>query len=347
MPAPKNPFQPYADRHKEIKGPGDARPTALEVVQDLGLNNTLTNRVFLVTGCTAGLGIETARALYATGAHVFMTVRDVAKGSSVIKDIRSSSPDSHGSLTLLEVDLSSFASIRAGVTDFLSKSTRLDVLICNAGVMMCPYSTTAEGFEMQLGTNHYGHFLLFQLLKSVLEESSTPEHTSRVVFVSSSGHSMGPIRFDDMNFSGGATYDKHLAYAQSKTANIYAASSIERHFGSSTPAIHGISVHPGAIMTDLARHMTPADFESFGASWLEIQKIMKNPQQGAATQVWAAVTPYFNDKGGVYCTDVGEAGPMTESTLPGGPGYYEPHAYDQEAEEKLWSISCEAVGVNV
>lgn len=339
MGAPTSFHQPYADQHRETKGPGDARPTASQVLQDAGVIGKLGDKVMIITGCSAGIGIETAKALHSTGATLYLTVRNKAKGEAVIKDILSSSKGK-GPLSLLMMDLSSLESVRSAAKDFLSKSKTLNVIVNNAGIMATPEGKTAEGFESQLGTNHYAHFLFFQLLKPALLASSTPAFQSRVVSVSSSGHRTAGILFDDMDFAK-AGYNKWMAYGQSKTANVYMANSIERHYGAK--GLHGLSLHPGVIYgTDLARNLSTEEVDQM--SQMGLEKISKNVQQGAATQVWAAVSPDLEGKGGVYLADVGEAKPVEEGEIGGGPGYA-PHAYDEEAEERLWKLSYEAVGL--
>ncbi|OCL09456.1 short-chain dehydrogenase/reductase-like protein [Glonium stellatum] len=340
MGAPTSYYQPYARQHEYPQGPGDARPTALQVVEDEGLVGKLSDKVMIITGCSAGIGVETARALHATGAKIFLTVRDKEKGEAVIQDIIKTSRGK-GSIELILMDLSNLSSVRFAAVDFLSRSDRLNVLIENAGVIVCPESKTADGFEMQMGTNHFGHFLFFQLLKPTLLKSSTSSFQSRVVTVSSSGHRISPIRFHDMDFAKEG-YHKWTAYGQSKTANICLANSIERHYGAK--GLHGHAIHPGAIFeTEGLRHATEEDTAQMGGIEA-FEKVAKSVAQGAATQVWAAVSMYLEGKGGVYLSDVGEAKPAAENELLGGPGYG-PHAYDEEAEEKLWKLSYEAVGL--
>lgn len=211
--------------------------------------------------------------------------------------------------------------------------------------MACPYTRTTDGFELQFGTNHLGHFLLFQLLKPLLIATAARSGTpSRVINVSSAGHRRSGIRWDDWNWASEAAYNKFLAYGQSKTANIYMANELERRYGA-TQGVHGWSVHPGAIATELGRHMQPGELEAMGID--KIQHLFKSPEQGAATTVWAAVAEHFEGKnGGRYLADVGESAPMVpgEEPVPAG-SEYAPHAYDEEAEKRLWKLSCEAVGV--
>jgi len=343
MGPPQKPYQPYADLHVDTKGAGDQRPTAMQVIQDEGLVGKLGGKVFLITGCSSGIGVETARALHATDADIYMTVRAEKKteGEAVIKAILAKS-NGKGKLELIFMDLASFDSIRAGAADFLSKSKSLNVLIENAGIMMCPKGKTADGFETQIGTNHFGHFVLFQLLKDALLASSTPDFQSRVVVVSSAGHRFSGIRFDDMNWDKG-DYDPAQAYGQSKTANIYMANSIERHYGSK--GLHATSVHPGGILgTGLGRHMDESTVKTMYSAVQKMLPFFKSAEQGAATQVWAAVDKHFNDQGGVYLADVGESEPSPPDPRPASGGYL-PHAYDEEAEERLWKISCDVVGI--
>lgn len=334
-------YQPYAKQHENPTGIGDARPIALQVIEDEGLVGKLSDKVMIVTGCTAGLGIETARALNATGAKLFLTVRNQEKGEAVIQDIMNTS-QGKGSIELLLMDLSSLSSVRCAAADFLSRSDKLNVIINNAGVSMCPESKTEDGFERQWATNHLGHFLFFQLLKSTLLKSSTASFQSRVVNVSSSGHRYSPIRFHDINFAKEG-YHAGLAYAQSKTANIYMANSIERHYGAK--GLHGHAIHPGTIFgTEGLRYATEEDIAAMGGKG-PLRKVEKSVAQGAATQVWAAVSKYLEGKGGIYLSDVGEAKPADEMELVGGPGYG-PHAYDEDAAEKLWKLNYEDVGLS-
>lgn len=203
----------------------------MAIIEDEQLVNKLTDKVILITGCSSGIGVETARALHATGAHLFLTVRDMKKGEEVVKSILASNPTSQGKVELLKLELDSLQSVREGAAEFLKRSKQLNVLINNAGVMACPEGQTKDGFETQFGTNHVAHFLLFQLLKPALLASSTPAFHSRVVSLSSSGHRYSPVLLTDLNLKARG-YDKWVAYGQSKTANIYLATEIERRYGS-------------------------------------------------------------------------------------------------------------------
>jgi NAD(P)-dependent dehydrogenase (short-subunit alcohol dehydrogenase family) len=168
----------YAALHKNIKGPGDARPTALQIVQDENLEGKLTGRVALITGCSSGIGIETARALHATGATLSLTARDLGKAKSALPEIITSDR-----VHLLELDLMSLDSVRACTAKFLSKSQTLNIFIANADVMACLEGKTKNGFESQLGVNHLAHFLLFNLLKPTLLASAESQLPSRAIFL--------------------------------------------------------------------------------------------------------------------------------------------------------------------
>lgn len=274
---------------------------------------------------------------------MYLTVREAkkAEGEKIIKDIKSTSKGS-GKLELVFMDLAVFDSVRAGAADFLKRSPTLNVLVENAGIMAPAYSKTPAGYELQMGTNHFGHFLLFQLLKDRLLASATPSNPSRVVIVTSAGHHFSPIRFSDMNFDKGGDYDGYTAYGQSKTANIYMASSIERHYAARN--LHATSVHPGAIWdTDIKRHQSVELIDStFDMSLMK--PLTKSVEQGASTQVWAATAEYFRDKGGLYLSETGVAGPHPEGAHMAIGGYVG-HTYDEEAEERLWRLSCEVFGV--
>lgn len=325
----------YAEAHKSPQGPGDARPSALDIVKDEGLEGKLVDKVFLITGCSSGIGIDTARALSATGAKLFLGVRDIAKGESALADILEP-----GRVELFKIDLNSLESVREAAQTFLQKSSTLNVLINNAGVMATPKGKTADGFETQFGTNHLAHFLLFQLLQSTILASSTSNFNSRVVALSSSGHRTSGILTDDYNFEH-TEYSPWVAYGQSKTANIYMANEIERRYGSQ--GLHALSLHPGGIATGLQVHLSAAVKESWFAD--EVVKLhFKNTAQGAATAVYAAISKDWEGKGGRYLENCAESGPVPEPHTATTPGYVL-HTYDEEKEKKLWLDSLKMVGL--
>ncbi|GES65927.1 short-chain dehydrogenase [Aspergillus terreus] len=325
----------YAAAHDAPKGPGDGRPTATQIIGTEGLEGKWTEKTILITGCSSGLGVETARALAKTGATLYLTARDVKKAKVALGNVLD-----RDNVHLLTLDLSSLESVKACAADFLSRSSSLNILIENAGVMAPPEGRTKEGFETQFGTNHLGHFLLFLLLKPVLLASSTPEFHSRVVILSSSGHRDSEVNFENINLEG--EYHPLKAYGQSKTANLWTANHIERKYG--THGLHAFSVHPGLVMTDLMRHI-PRDQVKMQAKNKDLISWLKTPEQGAATTVWAAVSASLESFGGKYLEDCHISKPYREGTDPWGPGYA-PWAYDNEKEAKLWSLSLRSVGMD-
>lgn len=295
----------------------------------------LAGKVVLITGCSSGIGIETARAMKATGAHVYATARDITKGQKALGDALEP-----GKLDLLQLDLNSLASVRRFASSFLEKTDgKLNILINNAGVMETPEGKTEDGFETQFGTNHLAHFLLFQLLKPALLASSTPSFNSRVVAVSSLGHRYNPINFDNIMLTG--EYEPKRAYAHSKNANIYFANEIERRYGSS--GLHALSLHPGGIWTGLQVHI-PEQIEAW-KKFPAVEAHMKSLEQGAATTVWAAVAKCWEGRGGKYLVDCQVSPPVREGASLLETGYAE-WAYNKENEQRLWKLSNTLVGLN-
>ena len=207
--------------------------------------------------------------------------------------------------------------------------------------MVCPESRTEDGFETQFGINHLSHFLLFQLLKETMLNSSSPEFASRVVSLSSCGHRGGLVRSEDYNFDS-EPYNPWAAYGQSKTANTYFANEIERRFGGH--GLHGLSVHPGLIHTPLERHIAEDPLAQGFLANPVASSLYKSPEQGAATTVWAVVSKNWEGGGGRYLEDCSEAKPFDESSeVPLHASGYAPHAYDQKAAERLWTDSLKTV----
>lgn len=327
----------YAAAHANPSGPGDARPTALQIVKDEGLEGALTGKVALVTGVSSGIGIDTAKALAATGLRVFGAVRNLSKANEALKGHLQTDG---GNIELLHCDMNSLSSVRKCADEFLSKTdNKLNLLVNNAGIMMTPEGRTADGFELQFGTNHLAHFLLFQLLKPALLASASPEFPSRVVSVSSVGHRGSEIHFDNLTLEG--IYDPVVSYGQAKTANIYFANELDRRYGSRN--LHATSLMPGGIWTGLQKFLPSEVLDGWKAA-PDLQLGMKSPEQGAATTLLAAVGKEFAHKGGKYLEDCAVAGPAKEGATLADAGYA-PYAYDAEKEGKLWKISCELVGV--
>jgi NAD(P)-dependent dehydrogenase (short-subunit alcohol dehydrogenase family) len=295
-------------------------------------NIDLSGRVALVTGASGGLGAETARAFAEKGAHVILTARDMRKGESVAASIRASTGNPR--IELEELELGSFASIRAFAQRFLQRHDRVHILVNNAGVMACPFDRTSEGFEMQFGSNHLGHFLMTCLIAETLVRGAP----SRVVSLSSRGHTLSPVVFDDIHFAR-RPYDKWLSYGQSKTANVLFAVELDRRLGPS--GVHANAVHPGVIMTDLARHLVPEDLESLRARQPGGELKFKSIPAGAATSAYAATARELEGKGGLYLEDCHVAEIDDCPTAPGGVRSY---ALDPKAAARLWQVSEEMVG---
>lgn len=326
----------YAEAHLNVQGPGDARPTALQIIKDEAVEDKLRDKVIVITGTSSGIGVETARALAATGSRLFLTARDLTAARTALADFFDP-----GRMDLVEMDLSSLDSVRAAAKEILAKTDKVNILINNAGVMAVQnLEFTKDGHELQFGVNHLAHFLFFELLKPALLAATTPDFHSRVVSVSSTGHIIGGINdADNYNYQKGG-YQPWTAYAQSKTANIYMANEIERRYGAQ--GLHATSLHPGGIMTKLARHIPEAEVQM----WSERKDLFltyKSVEQGAATTVWAAIGKQWEGRGGKYLADCDEAKPSeSDDFMAGG---YAKHAYNEELEGRLWSDSLRLVGL--
>ncbi|KAF2847204.1 NAD(P)-binding protein [Plenodomus tracheiphilus IPT5] len=325
----------YAEAHAKPQGPGDARPTALRIIQDESAEGTLKGQVVVITGTSSGIGIETARALAATGATLFLTARDVSKAESALAGILEPSR-----MEIVQMDQASLASVRTAASTILAKTSKIHLLVNNAGIMAIPdLRHTADGHELQFGTNHLSHFLFYKLLEPALLAAASPELPSRVVSLASSAHNVhGLNASDDYNFTK-TEYDPSVAYGQSKTANIYLANEIERRFGSKN--LHATSVHPGLVSTGLTRHMHPDAFKGMEHLW----PTMKSVEQGAATSVWAAVGKTWGTEGGKYLVNCAVAEPYVEGDDKFTALGYAPWAYDVDEAKRLWSDSLKIVGL--
>ncbi|PVH88659.1 short-chain dehydrogenase [Cadophora sp. DSE1049] len=324
----------YAAVHANPNGPGDARPTALQIVQNEGLSGKLNGKTIFITGCSSGLGVETAKALYTTGATLYLTARDLSKAKTALGSLAESSR-----VHLLELDLNSLESVRKCAAEFLAQTQTLNIFIANAGVMAIPEGRTKDGFETQLGTNHLAHFLLFNLIKSALLASTTPDFNSRAVILSSVGHRSAEVNWDNINLDG--EYNAWVAYGQSKTCNLWTANEIERRYGSQ--GLHAWSIQPGGVATGLLQHMSEEEKAGLGND-PTLVKIFKSPEQGAATTLWAATAKALEGVGGKYLEDCQIINAWTEADGQWGPGYAS-WAYDAEKENKLWAKSLEMVGL--
>lgn len=301
-------------------------------------NEDLTGRRVVITGGASGIGVETARALAGAGADVTLAVRDLAAGEAAAEDIRKSAL---GLLDVRPIDLANLASVAAFAEGWGDEP--LDILINNAGVMACPLAYTEDDLEMQIGVNHFGHFLLTALLARALMNAAEEGRAARVVQLSSIGHRRSPMNFDDPHYRN-RPYDKWEAYGQSKTANSLFAVAFNERFQDA--GINANAVMPGGIMTALQRHLEKDEMVAMG--WMDAQGALragfKTPEQGAATSVWAAVSEDLEEVGGLYLEDCAEAKPFSPDDPTHG---VMPHALDFEASERLWALSEETVGIRL
>ena len=275
----------------------------------------------VVTGATGGLGIETARALASAGATVTITGRSTEKIEKALETLRSEVPEAQ--FDAEELELASQASIRAATKRIVESGRTIHLLLNNAGVMMCPEGKTEDGFETQFGTNHLGHFTWTAGLLPALAPGA------RVVTLSSGAHAFGTCDVDDLNWEK-RDYDARLAYAHSKTANLWFGSELQRRFGD---RLLSLSVHPGVIQTDLSRHVPQEVMDAMRAGFVERGVKVKDVPQGAATSVWAATSDRLRDHGGSYLADCQIAEPISAENAASG---YAPWAYETENAERLW-----------
>lgn len=317
----------------------DASSTTDEVLSGIDLRG---ERI-LVTGVSAGIGIETARALAAHGAHVVGTARDIAKAEAATAQVRQDAASGGGRFEIVALDLANLASVRGCASALLARKEPFDVVIANAGVMATPFGHTADGFETQFGTNHLGHFVLVNRIAPLIREGG------RLVNLSSAGHRYANVDLEDPNFER-TPYHPFVAYGRSKTANIlFAVAFDQRHRGR---GVRAAAVHPGGIRTELNRHM---DAAALGQIIEQMNKQLaaegkppfqyKSVAQGAATSVWTAILGSPQEIGGHYCENchVGQvvADDVTISAVSEGVRGY---ALDAHNAEALWKKSEELVG---
>ena len=309
-----------------------AETTTDEVLEDVSLQG----RHFMVTGASSGLGEETVRALSSAGAKVTMVARNLDKLHAAADRIRKSVPTTDLQTGL--VDLADLSSIRSYAEEYLQEAAPIDVLINNAGVMACPFMTTNDGFEMQFGTNHLGHFLLTNLLMPTIRSGQNP----RIINLSSAGHTHADVSLDDPNFET-SEYNAWESYGRSKSANIHFTRELVRRYGGE---IRSFAVHPGVILTELGRHLTPELMEEMvervkarSTSSAEAKETgglpFKSMEAGAATQVWAATTDDLEGNNGAY---LGDCKVGVEGGNPSENGYL-PYIYNEDTAKALWSLS--------
>jgi NAD(P)-dependent dehydrogenase (short-subunit alcohol dehydrogenase family) len=311
---------------------------ATSSTEDVLSGVNLHGKRILVTGVSAGLGIETARSLAAHGAYVVGAARDLTKAETATTEVRKAAAANGGGFELIELDLASLKRVRASAEKLLAKKEPLDVVIANAGVMATPLGKTADGFETQFGTNHLGHFLFVNRVAPLIRKGG------RLINLSSAGHRFSNVDLDDPNFER-TPYDPFVAYGRSKTANIlFAVAFDQRH---RSRGVRAAAVHPGVIHTELARYVEPARIQAL------IDQISqqlaaegkpafqwKTVPQGAATSVWAGVVAPANEIGGHYCENchvgqlVGE-----DVTISGVSEGVRAYALDPKTAEALWKKS--------
>jgi NAD(P)-dependent dehydrogenase (short-subunit alcohol dehydrogenase family) len=300
------------------------RLSALQVVDGIDLSG----KVCVITGASSGLGRESARALAAAGAHVILAARNTDALAQTAEWIRAEVPDARTST--VQLDLTSLANVRTAARTVRDVTPVVHVLMNNAGVMFTPFGRTRDGFEMQIGTNHFGHFELTRLLVPQLAAAGG----ARVVILSSGGHVIGDVDFEDPNWEN-REYNKFVAYGASKTANILHTMEADRRLRGL--GIRAYAVNPGAVATSLARYMSSSDFSQlrkYAAARTAARGEPTDgyidftmPEHGAATQVWAAVSPELTDDDGLYLENC-----RVSETIA-------PYARDQQRAAALWMLS--------
>ncbi|MFE1796481.1 SDR family NAD(P)-dependent oxidoreductase [Streptomyces sp. NPDC059517] len=305
----------------------DRHSTADDVLSGIDL----TGRLAIVTGGYSGLGLETTRALSKAGATVVVPARRRAVAEEAVAGIDGVEVD--------ELDLGDLESVRAFADRFLASGRTVDLVIDNAGIMACPETRVGPGWEAQFATNHLGHFALVNRLWPAIAPGG-----ARIVSVSSTGHHTSDIRWDDPHWNRG-DYDKWEAYGQAKTANVLFAVQIDA-LGKDS-GVRAFALHPGGILTPLQRHLPRQEMVERG--WIDENGVplnpegFKSPEQGAATQVWAATSPQLSGMGGVYCEDcdIAEIAPADGTRV----GVRE-YAIDPASAARLWALSAELTGVD-
>lgn len=279
----------------------------------------LDGKVVVITGANTGIGKETAIDLAKRGAEkIIIACRDMEKANAAVKDIIESSGNKN--VVCMKLDLSDSKSIREFAEAVNKDEPKLNILINNAGVMVCPYGKTADGFEMQIGVNHLGHFLLTYFLLDLIKKSAP----ARIINVSSMAHSWGSINLEDLNSE--KHYDKNKAYAQSKLANVLFTHSLAKRIEGT--GVTTYSLHPGVVQTELWRHLN--GFQQFVMK--VISPFTKNSVQGAQTTIYCAVEPSLEKENGRYYSDCAAANCSAA-------------AKDDNVAEQLWELSCRLLSI--
>lgn len=298
----------------------------------------LSGKRVLVTGGASGLGAETVRALAARGAEVIIAARNKKHADEVMASVKQST--GNAAIGFVALELASLKKIETAAAEVCDRYDRLDLLINNAGIMACPFGHTEDGFELQFGSNHLGHFHFTNLIMPLLLAGAP----ARIVSLSSLGHRMSPVVFEDINYEN-RPYNKWEAYGQSKTANALFAVGLNARFADR--GVEAFSVHPGVIQTRLGRHMSEDDLAFIMGQNRESEdearmRTVKQVAQGAATSCYAATAPELDGRGGAYLEDCGIAEPVPDDS-PARHGI-RAYAVDPKTAERLWSVSEQMVG---
>jgi len=281
----------------------------------------MDGKTVVITGCNVGIGKETARDLSHRGARIIMACRNLEAAAQAAEEIKA---ETGGELKVVKLDLASLASVRECAAEIKRDEKKLHVLINNAGVMMCPYTKTEDGFEMQMGTNHFGHFLFTNLLLDLLKASAP----ARVVNVSSRAHQRSEINLSDINWER-RPYSRVAAYADSKLANVLFTKALAKRVADT--GVDCYALHPGVVRTELGRHIQ----DMLGAAvmpflWAGVYFFSKSPREGAQTSIYCSVDESLAGQSGRYYADCAEKDPQ-------------PLAKDEALAERLWEISAAAV----
>jgi NAD(P)-dependent dehydrogenase (short-subunit alcohol dehydrogenase family) len=310
---------------------------ATSTTDDVLKGVNLKGKRVLVTGVSAGLGVETARALVAHGADVVGAARDLSKAKPATAGVQAAAKEG-GGLELVELDLASLDSVRVCANALVDDGKPFDLVIANAGVMACPYGKTADGFETQFGTNHLGHFVLVNRIASLMKPGS------RLVNLSSAGHRYSDVDLNDPDFER-TPYDPWAAYGRSKTANILFAVEFDRRHKAN--GARATAVHPGGIQTELSRHIGEDGLKQLIERVKAATRAAGEPDfkfktvpQGAATSVWAGAVAAADEVGGRYCEDCHVAEIEPDAAKRAG---VKPYALNTETAKALWAKSEEMV----
>ena len=305
-----------------------ARSTAAEVLEGIDLSG----RLAIVTGGYSGLGLETVRALSGAGADVIVPARRREHAAEVLAGV--------AHVEVLALDLGDLDSVFACAQQVLDAGRSVDILINNAAIMACPETRVGVGWEAQFATNHLGHFAFANVLWPLLADGGG----ARVVALSSTGHKLSPVRFDDLQWETG--YEKWPAYGQAKTANSLFAVQLDA-LGQDA-GVRAFAAHPGGIMTPLQRHLSRE--EMIASGWMDedgnVDDRFKTPEQGASTSTWAATAPALAGMGGVYCENCDIAKPTEVGSPSARIEGVDAHAIDRDDAARLWAVSAELTGVD-